>query len=182
MAVREILIYPDDRLRNPTVEVSVFDDELKTLVQDMFDSMYYYEGIGLAAPQIGVSKRLVVIDISDTDDKGNVIEHHPLVIINPKIVEKSGTVEYKEGCLSVPEYYDNVTRAERVKVEYQDIDGNPQVIETGDLLAICLQHEIDHLDGHLFVDYLSSMKRARVCKQMNHMRKERAEAAKKEKH
>lgn len=176
MAVREILIYPDDRLRKPTVEVTVFDDELKTLVQDMFDSMYHYVGIGLAAPQIGISKKIIVIDIPDTDEEGNPTEHHPLVVINPKILEKSGTVEYKEGCLSVPEYYDNVTRAERVKVEYQDIDGNTQTIETGDLLAICLQHEIDHLEGHLFVDYLSSMKQARVVKQMNYIRKERDEA------
>ncbi|MCI6863714.1 MAG: peptide deformylase [Anaerobiospirillum succiniciproducens] len=176
MAVREILIYPDDRLRAPTVEVTVFDDALKALVQDMFDSMYHYDGIGLAAPQIGVSKKVVVIDIADVDSEGQVLKHNPMVIINPKIVEKSGSIEYKEGCLSVPEYYDTVTRAERVKVEYQDVDGNPQSIETGDLLAICLQHEIDHLDGHIFVDYLSSLKRTRVTKKMAMIKKEREEA------
>lgn len=176
MAVREILIYPDDRLRAPTVEVTVFDDALKALVQDMFDSMYHYDGIGLAAPQIGVSKKVVVIDIADVDSEGQVLKHNPMVIINPKIVDKSGSIEYKEGCLSVPEYYDTVTRAERVKVEYQDVDGNPQFIETGDLLAICLQHEIDHLDGHIFVDYLSSLKRTRVTKKMAMIKKEREEA------
>lgn len=176
MAVREILIYPDDRLRAPTVEVTVFDDALKALVQDMFDSMYHYDGIGLAAPQIGVSKKVVVIDIADVDSEGQVLKHNPMVIINPKIVEKSGSIEYKEGCLSVPEYYDTVTRAERVKVEYQDVDGNPQSIETGDLLSICLQHEIDHLDGHIFVDYLSSLKRTRVTKKMAMIKKEREEA------
>lgn len=166
MAIRDIVIYPDDRLRKPTTEVTVFDDKLKELVQDMFDSMYHYDGIGLAAPQIGVSKRVVTIDISDYDSEGKVIEHHPLVLINPKILEKSGTTEYKEGCLSVPDYYDVVKRAEKVKVEAQDLDGNTHVYEADDLLAICMQHEIDHLEGHIFVDYLSSMKRERVRKKM----------------
>ncbi|MCK0514695.1 peptide deformylase [Anaerobiospirillum sp. NML120448] len=172
MAIREIVIYPDDRLRKPTKEVTVFDDELKELVQDMFDSMYHYDGIGLAAPQIGVSKRVVTIDICDYDNEGNAIEHHPLVLINPKILEKSGTTEYKEGCLSVPEYYDVVTRAEKVKVEAQDVEGNTHIYEADDLLAICMQHEIDHLEGHLFVDYLSSLKRDRVTKKMLQLKKE----------
>lgn len=176
MAIREVLIYPDDRLRNPTKEVTVFDDELKQLVDDMFESMYHYDGIGLAAPQIGVSKKVVVIDICDTDEEGKVIEHHPLVLINPKILEKSGEAEYKEGCLSVPESYEVVKRAEKVKVEAQDLEGKTTVYDADGLLAICMQHEIDHLDGHLFVDYLSSLKRDRINKRMTLIRKERAAA------
>lgn len=175
MAIREIVIYPDDRLRKPTKEVTVFDDELKELVKDMFDSMYHYDGIGLAAPQIGVSKRVVTIDICDYDNEGQVIEHHPLVLINPKILEKSGSVEYKEGCLSVPEYYDVVQRAEKVTVEAQDLEGNTKVYEAENLLAICMQHEIDHLEGHVFVDYLSSLKRDRITKRLMQFKKEQKE-------
>ena len=172
MAVREIVIFPDDRLRAPTTEVTEFNDELKTLVQDMFDSMYFYEGIGLAAPQIGVSKRIVVIDIADTDDEGNVIEHHPKVLVNPVIVEQVGEVESQEGCLSVPETYEVVHRAERIKIKFYDVDGHEQLEEAEGLLAICMQHELDHLDGHLFIDYLGTFQRNRIKKRLIKFKKE----------
>lgn len=172
MAVREIVIFPDDRLRAKTTAVTEFNDELKALVQDMFDSMYHYDGIGLAAPQIAVSKRLVVIDIPDYDRNGEVSEHHPMVLANPEILEKYGQVDSEEGCLSVPETTEKVKRAERVKIKYQDVDGNEHIEEADGLLAICMQHELDHLSGHLFIDYLGTFQRDRIKKRLVKFKKE----------
>ena len=172
MAVREIVIYPDDRLRKHAAEVTVFDDELKELVQDMFDSMYHYEGIGLAAPQIGVSRRVVTIDIVDGDAQVEE-NHNRIVLINPEIVSREGTTVYKEGCLSVPQCYEDVERAEKIVLKAKDADGNDQEFHADGLLAICMQHELDHLNGHVFVDHISTLKRDRITKKMVALKKER---------
>lgn len=152
MAIRKILYLPDDRLRRVAKPVEVFNDELQTLIDDMFDTMYNARGVGLAAPQIGVSLRLSVIDIEG--DK-----QHQLVIINPEIVSSQGEKEYEEGCLSVPGAYDTVVRASKVTVKALDRFGQPFEVTGEDLFAECLQHEIDHLNGKLFVDLLSPVKR-----------------------
>lgn len=171
MASREVIIYPDPILRNKNAEVTEFNQELKELTDDMFDTMYEHEGIGLAGPQIAVNKRIVVIDIPD--EQGNQ-KINPLVIINPKIVKLEGQiVESQEGCLSVPGYQDTVPRYERVTVEYQDLQGEHQVFDNVDgLFAICLQHEIDHLEGKVFVDKLSRLKRERLQKKYAKINKE----------
>lgn len=178
MAIREIVTFPDDRLRKPTTPVTEFDASLKQLVEDMFETMYFDDGIGLAAPQIGISKKIVVIDIPDYEgDK--LIKHNQLVLINPEITATQGKVVNKEGCLSVPEIYEEVERAEIISLKAQDEDGTPLVFENVDgLLAICMQHEVDHLNGHLFVDYLSTYKRDRVTKAMLKLKKEKAKKEK----
>jgi peptide deformylase len=152
MAIRKILYLPDDRLRKVAKSVELFDENLQSLINDMFDTMYHARGVGLAAPQIGVSLRLSVIDV--IGDKTN-----QLVIINPEIISSSGEKEFDEGCLSVPGAYDTVIRAEKVTVKALDRTGKPFEISADDLLAECLQHEIDHLNGKLFVDLLSPLKR-----------------------
>ncbi len=172
MSVREIVIFPDDRLREPTHDVTSFDDELSKLAADMFDTMYDDEGIGLAAPQIGDHRRIVVIDIPDDQDRQHI---NPLVLVNPVVVSHSDKqVESDEGCLSVPGYQGKITRYETCSVEYQDLKGNHLKIEnaTG-LLAICLQHEIDHLSGRLFIDYLSRLKREMLLKKYTKLQKNR---------
>lgn len=165
MATYEVLVFPDDRLRKHAKDVTVFDDELKQLAADMFETMYQHEGVGLAAPQIGISKRLVVIDPQRQDEQGNVI-HDQLVLVNPEIFDKQGEETAQEGCLSVPGYYENVTRASEIDVRYQDLDGRVIEMHADGFLAICIQHEVDHLFGHLFIDYLSSMKRQRIEKKI----------------
>jgi peptide deformylase len=152
MAIRKILYLPDDRLRKVAKPIETFDDNLQTLIDDMFDTMYHARGVGLAAPQIGVSLRLSVIDI--IGDKTQ-----QMVIINPEIIVSEGEKEFDEGCLSVPGAYDTVIRAERVTVKALDRFGKPFEISGDGLLAECLQHEIDHLNGKLFVDLLSPLKR-----------------------
>jgi peptide deformylase len=152
MAIRKILYLPDDRLRKVAKPVETFDDNLQTLIDDMFDTMYQARGVGLAAPQIGVSLRLSVIDI--IGDKTA-----QLVIINPEIVSSTGEKEFDEGCLSVPGAYDTVVRAEQVTVKALDRLGQPFELFGEGLLAECLQHEIDHLNGKLFIDLLSPLKR-----------------------
>ena len=177
MAVREVVIYPDEILRRKNTEITEFNEDLKALSEDMFDTMYHFEGIGLAGPQIGVNKRIVVIDIPEEDgSQGN----NKVVIINPKITALEGEkIESQEGCLSVPGYQDTVERYPVVTVEYQDLDGNKCSFEKVDgllaicLLAICLQHEIDHLEGKVFVDKLSRMKIERVKKKFQKLQKER---------
>jgi len=159
MAILDILHYPDPRLRTQARPVETVDAELRQLVDDMFETMYAAPGIGLAATQVNVHKRVVVIDVSEE-------KNQPLVFINPEIVSKEGVEEMQEGCLSVPGYYDLVQRADRVKVRALDRDGNPFELEADGLLAVCIQHEIDHLDGKLFVDYLSELKRKRVRKKL----------------
>ncbi|MEW6453716.1 MAG: peptide deformylase [Pseudomonadota bacterium] len=160
MAIREILILPDKRLRLVSKPVEKVDAATKKLVEDMFETMYDAPGIGLAAIQIGEAKRVVTIDVSKEDD-----EEHRQVFINPEIVAKTeDTNVHEEGCLSIPEYYEEVTRPAGVTVRYMDIDGKQQQIEATGLLATCLQHEIDHLNGVLFIDHISKLKRDRVVK------------------
>lgn len=152
MAIRKIIYLPDQRLRKPSDEISTFDDELQVLIDDMFETMYDARGVGLAAPQIGINLQLSVIDV--VGDKTQ-----QFVIINPKIIEDRGRQKYQEGCLSVPGAYDTVERADWVKVSALDRFGKPFEIESDGLLGECLQHEIDHLNGKLFVDLLSPLKR-----------------------
>jgi peptide deformylase len=154
MSVLDLLYYPDERLHQKSETVTEFNDELKKLVADMFETMYEDEGIGLAAPQINVFKRVVVIDIANEKKPEN-----QLVLINPVIVEKEGLTGIDEGCLSVPGLRSHIDRAEIVTVEAQDINGKKFKLKADDILAICIQHELDHLDGILFIDYLSPMKR-----------------------
>jgi peptide deformylase len=167
MAKLKILEFPDPRLRTRASPVEIVDDELRTLVDDMFETMYAAPGIGLAATQVDVHKRLLVTDVSP--DKTE-----PHVLINPQIIEKDGEAITEEGCLSVPGYYEEVTRAEHIRVRFLDRDGNEAEMEAEGLLAVCIQHEMDHLDGKLFVDYLSEAKRQRIRKRIQ---KERRHAA-----
>jgi peptide deformylase len=159
MALREILHYPDSRLRTVAKPVEVFDESIRTLVRDMAETMYAAPGIGLAATQIDVHQRVIVIDI--TPDKSDL-----KVFINPQLTDLHGETVMEEGCLSVPGVYDNVQRAERVRVKAMDENGKPFEIEADDLLAVCIQHEIDHLDGKVFVDYLSPLKQQRIGKKL----------------
>ncbi len=155
MALLPILRFPDERLRTIAKPVTVFDDALRKLVADMAETMYEAPGIGLAATQVNVHQRVVVIDVSE-DQKGLQ------AFVNPVIESVSGMQTYEEGCLSVPGVYDKVDRPSDVRVRYQDLDGKEHVLETGDLLAICIQHEIDHLNGKVFVDHLSQLKQTRI--------------------
>ncbi len=159
MANLTILHFPDERLRTVAKPIEQVDDELRALIDDMFETMYDAPGIGLAATQVNVHKRLMVIDVSEE-------KNQPLVFINPEIVEKLGEEEMDEGCLSVPGIYEKVQRADRIKVRALDRNGKPFELETGGLPAVCIQHEIDHLDGKLFVDYLSTLKRQRIRKKL----------------
>ncbi len=154
MTVLNLLYYPDERLHSESTEVTEFDEKLQTLVSDMFETMYVSDGIGLAAPQIGVFKRLVVINLEGRD--------HPedqLVLVNPKIIASEGSTGIDEGCLSVPELRAHIDRYAKITVQAQNVHGKHFEITATDLLAICMQHEIDHLNGKLFIDYLSPMKR-----------------------
>ncbi len=160
MSIRPLVILPDSQLRLVSAKVTQFDETLEKLVADMFETMYDAPGIGLAAIQIGVPLRVATIDVSPKD-----AEREPRVFVNPKVTWQSDTLStYEEGCLSIPEYYEEVERPDRVRVAYQTLKGEPQEIEADGLLAVCLQHEIDHLDGVLFIDYLSKLKRDRVIK------------------
>lgn len=163
MSTLNILHFPDTKLRQKAVPVVEVDDEIRTLVDDMFETMYAAPGIGLAAVQVNVLKRVITIDISEEKDQPNCF-------INPQIIASSGEEELEEGCLSVPGIYENVTRAEKITVQYLDRDGKSVELEADGLLAVCIQHEIDHLDGKLFVDYLSEMKRNRIRKKMEKLR------------
>ncbi|MFV1997059.1 MAG: peptide deformylase [Acidiferrobacterales bacterium] len=159
MAVREILHYPDTKLRTVAKPVKFFGDDTRQLVADMVETMYAAPGIGLAATQIDVHQRVIVIDAAA--DKNDL---H--VFINPQLSDFQGETVTEEGCLSVPGVFDNVQRAARVRVRAQDAGGNPFELETDGLLAVCIQHEIDHLDGKMFVDYLSPLKQHRIGKKM----------------
>lgn len=164
MAVLEVLRFPDERLRTIAADVCSFDARLNTIVDDMFETMYAEEGIGLAATQVNIHKRIIVIDLSDD-------RNERLVLINPVMLEKEGSTGIEEGCLSVPECRALVQRAERVKITAQDLQGNTFELETDGLRAICIQHEMDHLVGKLFVDYLSPLKRQRIKQKMQRMDK-----------
>jgi peptide deformylase len=160
MAVREIITLPDKRLRLKSEPVKRVDSGIRKLVDDLFETMYDAPGIGLAAIQIGIPKRVVTMDLSRKEDN-----HERQVFINPEITWKSEeTSKYEEGCLSIPEYYEEVDRPARVKVKYLDLDGKAHEIEASGLLATCLQHEIDHTNGVLFIDHISKLKRDRVIK------------------
>ena len=160
MAVRDILILPDKRLRLKSEPVKAVDKSLRKLVDDMFETMYAAPGIGLAAIQIGVPQRVVTMDLAKKDDPPA-----PQVFINPEVTWKADEKStYEEGCLSIPEYYEEVERPSAVRVKYLDLDGTPHEIEATGLLATCLQHEIDHTNGVLFIDYISKLKRDMVMK------------------
>jgi len=165
MALLPILHYPDPLLREATTEVEQVDDQIRALVDDMLETMYEAPGIGLAAPQVNIHKRLIVIDISD--DKSE-----PLVLINPQIMMAEGSERTEEGCLSVPGIYEYVDRAERVRIKALDRDGKALDFEADGLLAVCIQHEIDHLDGKIFVDYLSPLKQKRIRKKLEKQRRQ----------
>jgi peptide deformylase len=159
MTVRTVLTFPDERLRTVATPVEEVNSEIQTLVDDMFDTMKDEKGIGLAATQINVHKRVVVMDVSEEQDE-------PRVFINPEITKMEGSTVSEEGCLSVPNNYAKVDRAEKVTVKALDRDGKAFELEADGLLAICIQHELDHLKGKLFVDYLSSLKRDRIKKKL----------------
>jgi peptide deformylase len=165
MAILNILHFPDPRLRNMAKPVAQVDDEIRGLLDDMLETMYQAPGIGLAATQVNIAKRLVVIDISEGKDQ-------PLFLVNPEIVARDGVEEMEEGCLSVPGFFEKVTRADSVKVRALGRDGQPFELDAEGLLAVCIQHEIDHLDGKLFVDYLSGLKRQRIRKKLEKQQRE----------
>jgi peptide deformylase len=160
MARREIIKLPDKRLRLTSEPVKRIDSGIRKLIDDLFETMYEAPGIGLAAIQIGIAKRVVTMDLSKKDE-----EQQPQVFINPEVVWSSQeTSKYEEGCLSIPEFYEEVERPAKVKVKYLGIDGNEREIEASGLLATCLQHEIDHTNGVLFIDHISKLKRDRIVK------------------
>ena len=171
MALREIIILPDKRLRLVSEPVKTVDPEVRALIADMFETMYEAPGVGLAAIQVGVPKRIVTADTAKKDE-----EKRPQVFLNPEVVWSSEEkATYEEGCLSIPEYYEEVERPTQVKVRYMDIDGKTQEIEANGLLATVLQHEIDHLNGVLFIDHISKLKRDRVIKKFAKALKRAAE-------
>ena len=178
MAIRRIYETPDPVLRQISKPVETFDDELKTLVADMFETMYEAPGIGLAAVQVGVPIRLLVIDLqepADPEDPESKIVRDPRVFVNPEILWHSDSeVPYTEGCLSVPEQYAEVMRPDRIKAKWQNEKGETFEEEIEGLLAVCLQHEMDHLNGVLFIDHLSRLKREMVLKKLAKWRKEQA--------
>lgn len=160
MALREIIILPDKRLRLVSEPVKKIDREVRALVDDMFETMYEAPGIGLAAIQVAVPRRVVTMDLAKKDDPKD-----PRVFINPELLAASDEqATYEEGCLSIPEFYEEVTRASQVRVRYLDLDGKVRELEANGLLATCLQHEIDHLNGVLFIDHISKLKRDRITK------------------
>lgn len=159
MATLKVLEFPDPRLRTRAAQVERVDDELRMLIDDMFETMYAAPGIGLAATQVDVHKRLLVADVSAE-------KNEPHVLINPEVVAREGKVVTEEGCLSVPGFYAEVERAEKVRVRYLGRDGHERESEFDGLLGVCVQHEMDHLDGKLFVDYLSEAKRQRIRKRL----------------
>ena len=165
MALLPVLKYPDPRLHKVATKVERVDEEVRRLISDMAETMYTAPGIGLAATQVDVHRRIIVIDISDTRDELRTF-------INPEILEKSGEAEWEEGCLSVPGIYEKVQRAQKVRVRALDARGEPYTLEAEDLLAVCIQHEIDHLDGKIFIERLSRLKQQRILsklkKQMRH--------------
>ena len=169
MSLLSILEFPDPRLRTRAAPVTVFDAELKQFVEDMFETMYAANGVGLAATQINVHRRVLVADMSDGRDQ-------PLALINAEIVAKEGSQVYEEGCLSFPGIYADVTRALKVRVRAQDVAGQPFELEAEGPLAVCIQHELDHLAGKVFVDYLSPLKRNLLLKRMEKQRKQAASA------
>lgn len=178
MAKLEILTYPNPRLREVSTPVEVFDGALKSVVDDMLETMYHAKGIGLAAPQVGVTKQILVIDtrvrFKKDDDEQDADEQtelekkipQPLVLINPMIVKGEGKINFDEGCLSVPSYYETVERFAKVQVSAKDVKGNAFSFTTDGLLAVCVQHEMDHLEGKLFIDRISFLKSQKIKNQI----------------
>jgi peptide deformylase len=167
MALLDILEFPDSRLRTVAKPVNTVDERIRTLTSDMLETMYDAPGIGLAASQVNVHERLIVVDISEEQDE-------PHVFINPEYEKLGGDIEYQEGCLSIPGYYEKVTRSDKISIKALNTEGEPFEMVAEDLLAICIQHEIDHLDGKLFVDYLSNLKRTRIRKKLEKQHKQMA--------
>ena len=165
MAILDVLRFPDERLRTVAAPVETFTPELQQIVDDMFETMYAEEGIGLAATQVDIHQRIIVIDVSENRED-------PLVLINPEVISQCGSPGIEEGCLSVPGRRALVPRAEQIKIRALDRHGKPFELETDDLLAICIQHEMDHLMGKLFVDYLSPLKRQRIRQKLEKMARE----------
>ncbi len=159
MSILSILEFPDDRLRKKAATVKSVDSKIKTLLLDMLETMYHAHGIGLAATQVNVHLQVIVIDVSEE-------KNEPLFFINPVLIEKDGIKEAEEGCLSVPGFFEKVTRAEHIRVKALGSNGKVFELEARDLLAVCIQHEMDHLNGKLFVDYISSLKRQRIKKKL----------------
>ncbi|TFI58199.1 peptide deformylase [Sphingomonas parva] len=178
MAILPIIETPDPLLRQKSTPVEAVTDEIRTLIDDMFETMYAAPGIGLAAIQVGVPKRLLVIDLQEEEDEDGKPVRQPLVFINPEILEESDHfVPYNEGCLSVPEMYAEVDRPDRIRARWLDRDGVSHEEELTGLLAVCLQHEMDHLEGILFIDHLSRLKREMILKKLAKYRKEKAKLA-----
>jgi peptide deformylase len=169
VSVLTIIEFPDPRLRTVAQPVTVFDEKLKAFVEDMFETMYSANGVGLAATQVNVHERVLVADMSDE-------RNQPLALVNPEILEKDGAQVYQEGCLSFPGIYADVTRALSVKVRAQDVTGKEIVVEAEGPLAVCIQHEMDHLAGKVFVDHLSALKRNMLLKRLEKQRRQAATA------
>lgn len=169
MALLKILEFPDPRLRKLAKSIDQVDDTTRKLAADMLETMYDAPGIGLAATQVNVHRRMLVCDVSEAKDA-------PLVLINPEIMQRDGEEEMQEGCLSVPGEYENVTRADHIRLTYLNLENQQVEMEASGLLAVCIQHEIDHLDGKLFVDYLSPLKRSRIRKRLEKQQRTKASA------
>ena len=169
MAILEIYTFPDPILRKQTKAVTVFDHELETTTQSMLETMYVSSGVGLAAIQAGILKQIIVVDLKSGEEEISLREPH--VFINPKIVKQSGTTVSEEGCLSVIEFRGEIQRAEKIIVEYQDVTGKLQKMEAEEMMSICLQHEIDHLNGVLFIDHLPLLKQKMVKKRLTKLAK-----------
>lgn len=177
MSVLTILTYPNPKLREVSKTVDVFDDKLRKLTEDMIETMYAAHGIGLAAPQVGVLKRVIVIDTRPKDEEGQRYKNEeqeelekkitqPLILINPRIVGGEGSTTFDEGCLSVPSFYETVERKKVIEVETYDLSGKKYTFKTDGLLAICIQHELDHLEGKLFIDRISFLKSKKIKNQI----------------
>ncbi len=178
MAILPIVEVPDPRLRQISTPVEEVTDDIRALIRDMFETMYAAPGIGLAAIQVGVPKRLLVIDLQEPEEEGGEPVRRPLVFINPEIVENSDReVPYTEGCLSIPDQYAEVERPDVVRARWLDDQGKEQEGEFGGLMSVCLQHEVDHLNGVLFIDYLSRLKRDMIVKKVVKSRRDRDKAA-----
>lgn len=172
MALRDVLQFPDPRLREKASPVKEVDEAIRTLARDMIEVMYDEPGIGLAAPQVGEGIRLVVMDTAWNEEGG---ERNPVVMVNPEILHREGQIVWTEGCLSVPDFQAEVERAARVRVRYSDLDGNVVEEEAEELRAVCFQHEVDHLDGVLFIDRISRLKRSMYVKKRKKALREQGE-------
>ena len=159
MSTLNILHFPDNKLRQKGKDIEVFDSKLSKIANDMLETMYLSKGIGLAAVQVGIAIRMIVIDVSET-------RNDPVILINPVITDKADEIIFEEGCLSVPGFYEKVERFNKIKYSYKDLHGKFKKSNADGLLAVCIQHEIDHLDGKLFVDYISEIKRDRISKKL----------------